>query len=359
MSLSTSKTTSLCRSCPKLCNTACPVARVEQQESATPWGKMSAMNALDAKILPFRSDTLALAYKCLNCKASEPACEFENPVSATLNTYRVKAYRAGMAPPAIYSYIQRFEKEANPFGRDLHRILQKNFPQKAFAKKPFVYFPGCTEIAKDGAVTKKILHACPDLSLYDGSFPCCGYPLFAAGDWEGFRELAEMNRKAFEEYSLVVTGAPACLYTLETLYRSAGYPIGTRFLHLAEYWDRKKEARPRPKKKFPSIAYHDPCYLGRYRSVYDAPRRLLTAATGSPPIELARMKQHSSCCGAGGLLPITYPETARAITQERVLEFRRTGADLLVTSCPTCVDRFRQFGVPCRSLGDFLGEVNV
>ena len=43
-----------------------------------------------------------------------------------------------------------------------------------------------------------------------------------------------MNSHALKDYGRIVSGAPACLYTMETLYKAAGHGVETRFEHVAE-----------------------------------------------------------------------------------------------------------------------------
>lgn len=347
--------TSLCSFCPKLCRYACPVADADQNEAVTPWGKMTAMKKVEDKELPMTPETMALAYKCTNCRASEHACELSNPVAPSLNAYRVRAFRADMAPAGVTASCKTFRKHNNPYDRDLLKALQKKFSPGKFASEGTVYFPGCTEIMEDPRTIEKTLDLL-NIPLYPEPIQCCGYPLFAAGDWQDFTDLAEVNSHALNNYDRIVTGAPMCLYTMETLYRSAGHRVRAKFEHVVE----RNPPIPPLKKGGPkggfSVAYHDPCYLGRYRKIYDEPRRLIEQVSGKPPVEFLLNRENSYCCGGGGLLPVSSPETADTITKNRIAQFRETGAELLVTSCPTCVQRFRKFGAPALSLVDYLAD---
>src|SRR3989344_4795742 len=105
--------TSLCTFCPKLCRFSCPVAEADRNEATTPWGKMTTMKMVEEKRLPMNAETMGLAYKCLNCRASQSVCEHDNPVSSVLDTYRVRAFRAGLAPGGVAAYCRNFQRQNN------------------------------------------------------------------------------------------------------------------------------------------------------------------------------------------------------------------------------------------------------
>ena len=85
--------------------------------------------------------------------------------------------------------------------------------------------------------------------------------------------------------------------------------------------------------------YHDPCYLGRYRGVYDEPRAVL--ALSGEVIDPPRSRERSFCCGAGGGLAFLGEEKGERVSHNRAQELVATGANIVGTACPFCNTMFR------------------
>jgi heterodisulfide reductase subunit D len=85
-----------------------------------------------------------------------------------------------------------------------------------------------------------------------------------------------------------------------------------------------------------TVAWHDPCRLGRRLKVYDAPRSVLDAIPGITRVEFPRSGHNSLCCGGGGMAAQAYPEFGLAVAKERVFEAEFTKVDKIVTACPWC-----------------------
>ena len=84
------------------------------------------------------------------------------------------------------------------------------------------------------------------------------------------------------------------------------------------------------------VTYHDPCYLGRANSIYDAPRKLINLL-GVNLIEVKRNKHLSFCCGAGGSQMFKDPEKGdKDINIERTEEILQSQPDIIATACPFC-----------------------
>ena len=91
----------------------------------------------------------------------------------------------------------------------------------------------------------------------------------------------------------------------------------------------RRAAGPREK-----AVFHDPCYLGRYRDVYDQPRRVV--GRYAELIEPARTRERSFCCGAGGGQMFLGEEKGERVNAERARELAATGARTIATACPFC-----------------------
>jgi Fe-S oxidoreductase len=90
------------------------------------------------------------------------------------------------------------------------------------------------------------------------------------------------------------------------------------------------------------VTYHDPCYLGRYNDVYDAPRRVIEA-TGCELVEMPRHGDRAFCCGAGGgRIWMTEGEVRTRPSENRIREaVRLDGVTAFIVACPKDVTMFR------------------
>ncbi|WP_222597413.1 (Fe-S)-binding protein [Hyunsoonleella aquatilis] len=84
------------------------------------------------------------------------------------------------------------------------------------------------------------------------------------------------------------------------------------------------------------ITFHDPCYLGRANSEYDAPRTLLQQ-TKANLVEMKRHKSTALCCGAGGAQMFKEPEKGdKDINVLRTEDALETNPNIIATGCPYC-----------------------
>lgn len=223
------------------------------------------------------------------------------------------------------------------------------------------FVPGCTRVVFDRASVPNLARAVgaltrsPDERVNLVADGCCGAPLHDAGDRAGFEAHARAFAERLRGAARVVVADAGCAYALRKTYPLYGIAL-PRVEHIAETaadaLDRLRPVSdPRP------VRYHDACKLGRGLGVYDAPRRVLTALRGEAPWEMINAREHASCSGGGGLLPIARPETAEAVARELADEAQRSGVDaVVVTGCATSARRLAAQGIVSEDLADWIAR---
>ena len=161
-----------------------------------------------------------------------------------------------------------------------------------------------------------------------------------AGNEFLFQMQAVTNIEVLNAYEVkkIVTACPHSYNTLKNEYPELGgkYEVlhHTEFIQNLISDGKIKVTTDNFKGK--RVTFHDPCYLGRANSVYEAPRQLLT----SLGVNLSEMKRHKStslCCGAGGAQMFKEPETGdKDINVLRTEDALETNPEIIATGCPFC-----------------------
>jgi Fe-S oxidoreductase len=168
---------------------------------------------------------------------------------------------------------------------------------------------------------------------------CTGDPARRLGNDLAFGQLAENNLETLRgaHVKRIISICPHCVRTISTDWKEYGEapPIE----HHSEFLARHLDQLPKRQGEGEKIVYHDPCYLGRYRNVYDEPRDVVSrfGTLADPP----RSRERSFCCGAGGGLAFLGEEKGKRVSAERAEELVATGASVVAAACPFCNTMFR------------------
>ncbi len=165
----------------------------------------------------------------------------------------------------------------------------------------------------------------------------CGDLARRLGDEALFQDLARRNIATLAErrFKRIVTADPHVLHCLRNEYPAFGgnYEV---LHHTALLAGLMAEGKLAPGKSLGgSVAYHDPCYLGRYNGETEAPRAILDRL-GVERREMERFGLRSFCCGGGGGAPLTDVPGKRRIPDLRMEQARATGAATVAVACPNC-----------------------
>jgi fumarate reductase (CoM/CoB) subunit B len=154
---------------------------------------------------------------------------------------------------------------------------------------------------------------------------CCGSPLIRTGQIIFLDELKKKNIEVFQSRGIdtVLTMCAGCGSTLKNDYKNTPFTVMDINEILTKY-----EIEP-PARLPISATYHDPCHLLRGQGIKELPRQLIRQVT-----DLVEMP--SICCGSGGGVKSGMPDEAAALGKRRGDEIKKTGADIVISSCPFC-----------------------
>lgn len=218
-------------------------------------------------------------------------------------------------------------------------ILSKN------KQTDILYWVGCygtyeSRNKKVSQVMFKLLErAGVDYAILGSEEKCCGDSVRRVGNEKLFQKLAVENVKNLNRYGLktIVTHCPHCYNTLKNDYPQFGGHY--RVIHHSELileLINSGKLKPKGTNEL-NVTFHDPCYLGRYNSIYNAPRDVLTSIPGLELVEMKNNRARAFCCGAGGGRIWMEDIKEHRINSLLVKKALRTESDILVSACPLCL----------------------
>ncbi|MCP5464360.1 MAG: (Fe-S)-binding protein [Deltaproteobacteria bacterium] len=339
-----------CLTCPSLCQSACPVFLEDSNRSHSPWGLMQTMNRVRRGQIPFDETVAEMSYHCVGCKGCTTQCEHGIEIPPVLEEARQKAVKSDILPSNIKGFVEKFHRHNNPFSKDLLKRLDEILPAQKKQKDPkAIYFASCTTISKTPEIISDTFSLLNKLKIdfvapYREAIQCCGYPLLSAGAESDFVDLAEVNYHSLKKLPLIVSGSPACTYTLKTAYKKYHFDLEDKVISINEFlkpylkninFTLKKKLRTK-------LMLHDPCYSVRYLDEGLLMRELIAEVSGYPPGEFFDHQNSTSCSGQGGCYSVIEKERADRITKERLKECYEKDTRTVVTQCPSCVFKMRK-----------------
>ena len=178
-----------------------------------------------------------------------------------------------------------------------------------------------------------------DYAILGREEKCCGDSVRRLGNEKLYQQLALENIKNLNRFKFktIVTACPHCYNTLKNDYPQFGghYQV----MHHSEFLlDLIKSTKLEPKGiNNIKVTFHDPCYLGRYNSIYKAPRDVLSSIPGLELVEMKNNRSKAFCCGAGGGRIWMEKIKEQPINRLLVNKALRTECDILASACSLCL----------------------
>lgn len=293
-------------------------------------------------------------WACVTCGSCIEQCPVCNEhVQKIIDMRRYLVLMESKFPSEVQAVFRNMENNSNPWGigwatradwaKDLGvKIMSEN------SDVDMLYWVGCAGSfdERNKKISTSLVNifnkAGVSFGILGAEEKCCGDSARRIGNEYLFQMLAMETIEILKGYNVkkIVTQCPHCFNTLKNEYPQFGGDF--EVVHTTEFImdliEKGKLKLSKPINK--TVSYHDSCYLGRYNTIYEAPRRILKGIPGIRLVEMARKKTKSICCGAGGGRMWMEEHLGKRINEMRLQDAVDAGPDLISTACPYCLTMF-------------------
>jgi Fe-S oxidoreductase len=325
------------------CRFACPIFDATQVDSYNCRGRIMLERALIEGGFPVDDYAMEILYTCTLCKKCEEHCPAKIKVVDVMDRVRVYLAENNYTLSEHKAIADNILDKGNTFGQDYPAVFNEVYGEiKATLPKQSstLYYAGCvgTVDYPDNSLAgvKLLKEAGEEFMMLDAEDCCAGFL-----NWLGFKpyfeKAAKKNIELFKSRGIetIITACPMCASVFNEDYKEID-PDTPKAYHISEVIarliDEGKIELTKPLEG--KVTFKDPCHLGRYALIYDAPRKIIESIPGVEFVELPETKGDARCCG--GPIRVPYTELRNDLSDEIVKDAAKLGVKYILTTCPTC-----------------------
>ena len=329
----------------------CPAYARFRMETYSCGGRLWLTRAWLSNEIEWTDHLARILYSCTACKNCEEKCplSFNVDIFNMIVAARAEMVERGLVPSAVKEFLENVERHGNPYGNARARRGEwtQGSEMEQYQGQEFLYYVGCvgsydTRAQETARTLGRVLRKSGvSYGVLGSEENCDGNEVNTLGEETLFEMLAEGNIQKFRDLGVtrIVTLSPHSYNTFKNNYAEFGG--GFQVLHYTQFLRGLITAGELDVSGGFSarVTYHDPCFLGRWNSEYEAPRQVLSAIPGIQLVEMERNRAGALCCGGGGGNFYTdfLGGSESSPAGIRVREASATGASVLAVACPNCM----------------------
>ena len=353
-----------------LCQSVCPVYRATLSECAVSKGKFNMLNGVLNGDLSFSKQLKKYLDMCTGCNACKNFCPSDidagkifvaakydyyktcklSLIDKILNSYFF--FKAILLLSGVFVSLYRFfcvdklvtvfEKILLRLGKPGKMLLLLNSQvgvkikkidscNKVETTKTALYFDGCfnkyINPQTQSAVEKIFDNA--GIKFLKKNFECCGVSYLADGNIEEFKKIANKNLSvAGNDFDYILTDCASCIDTLklysDILDNEKAKIFSQKTVSVMDLIGEMQFVSSKNLK----VAVHVPCH-----EEFD----LAGFVKNIKNIEYIVTDDFDGCCGFSGTFSLKYPDVSEKISKSKALNYIKSGADIVLTTCPACI----------------------
>jgi Fe-S oxidoreductase len=326
----------------------CPSYSRFRLETYSTGGRLWLIWAWLKKEIDWSEHFAEIVFSCTACRNCVEQCPmgFSDDIVEWIVAARSDMIEKGFTLPKVRDFLNNVSKHGNPWG--IPRSKRDAWAKGVKRYRPgdeYLLYIGCVgsyeergqRMAKN--LAELLDKAKVSFGILGTEEDCNGNEVYMLGEMGLFQELANKNAQKFKELGVkkIVTLSPHAYNSMKNKYPRLGEFEVFHYTQLL--LEMIEEGKIRLSELKAKVTYHDPCFLGRYNGVYDAPREILKRIPGIKLIEMKRIRENSFCCGggSGNIVMDLLGRSAQSPSRIRVREAYETGAEILAVACPSCM----------------------
>ena len=330
------------------CQTLCPAYM--RRDTASP--RSLILRLKDGADIPEEA-----IWECTTCGACMELCPVMiDHVPKIIEQRRYKAMELAEFPEQLEGVVRNLETRTHPF----RGVMSSREDWCEGLSAPLIsdveqadvlFWVGCAASfdernQKIARAFVQILQATgTDFAILGNEEPCCGDVARRIGNELEFETTALGTLDLLGRYAFnrIVCICPHCSWVLGKEYRQFGADFTVQ--HHTQFI--REAGLSLATKGGMEVTYHDPCYLGRWGGSYEDARAILGDVS-----EMPRNRARALCCGGGGGHAFMEDRGFKRVSEIRARESVGTGAKMLCTACPYCMQMLEDGMKAINELGE-------